>query len=324
MDMIQVNHMKKTFGNLSAVNDISFSVKQGELFGFLGVNGAGKSTTINILCTLYNMTAGDARICGYPLATEKEKIRESIGVVFQENTLDQRLTVRENLFYRSYLYDTDTKEIKKQIARISELLEIKDLMKERYSRLSGGQKRRVEIARALLHQPKILFLDEPTTGLDPKTRNLVWKQIRYLKDELNMTIFLTTHYMEEAATAEHIVVIDHGRIIADATPFQLKEQFSCDKLRIETDRKEDVYNILRTHGLSSIQETNCLTIPLPNTRMSIPVLYELQPYIKAFEVVQGTMEEAFLTITGQQNSEISADTYISADTANSNNSVISA
>lgn len=305
MDAINVNHLVKEFKDNIAVNDINFSVKKGELFGFLGVNGAGKSTTINMLCTLYPMTSGTASLCGFDLSTKKEEIRKRIGVVFQENTLDSRLTIQENLTYRSYLYDKDTKQIKKNLATVCELLEITDLLKQRYKNLSGGQRRRCEIARALLHQPEILFLDEPTTGLDPKTRNLVWNQIKYLKEELKVTIFLTTHYMEEAAKAEHIVVIDHGKIEADASPFALKEQYSSDKLRIKSNSPEMVRETIERFGFQSILDTNCITALLPNTIAALPLLQALEGQIDAFEVLQGTMEDAFLSITEQLKKETS-------------------
>lgn len=303
MDAIQVHHMVKQFKENYAVNDISFHVKKGELFGFLGVNGAGKSTTINILCTLYPMNLGSASICGLDLNAQKDKIRKHIGVVFQENSLDDRLSVKENLLYRSYLYSSDSNLIKKRLSNVCELLELSDLLKKRYKKLSGGQKRRCEIARALLHQPEILFLDEPTTGLDPKTRSLVWDQISYLKNELGMTIFLTTHNMEEAAKAEHIVVIDHGKIVADASPFTLKEKYSFDKLRLHTNETATVLEIVNTFGFRANIDTNCITVQLPNTLASIPLLQALENHIQAYEVLQGTMEDAFLTLTNNTNNE---------------------
>lgn len=306
MEAIIVKDMKKQFKETTAVDNINFSVNSGELFGFLGVNGAGKSTTINMLCTLYSMTSGSAIICGNDLSTKKEEIRKHIGVVFQENTLDARLSIKENLIYRSYLYNSDSNHIKKQIENVCEILQLSDLLKKRYKELSGGQKRRCEIARALLHQPDILFLDEPTTGLDPKTRSLVWNQILYLKEELGMTIFLTTHYMEEAAKADHIVVIDRGKIVADSTPFALKEKYSCDKLRIHTQDQNSVFEIIDQYGLYSKKDINCITVHLPNTLAAIPLLQELKSYIQTYEVLQGTMEDAFLSLTNpfEPNDEI--------------------
>ncbi|MBE5961819.1 MAG: ABC transporter ATP-binding protein [Lachnospiraceae bacterium] len=298
-EMIQVNNLSKKFHTTAVVDSISFSVKKGELFGFLGVNGAGKSTTINMLCTLYEKTSGNVLINGLELGKDNAKIRRHIGVIFQENTLDDMLTVKENLFTRASLYESDSSKIRTQVADICKMLEISDLLSKKYHSLSGGQKRRVEIARALLHKPDILFLDEPTTGLDPKTRKLIWEQILYLKQHLGMTIFLTTHSMEEASMAEHIVIINKGKIIADATPFELKENYTSDVLRLDVTDKDEVSDILRSFGYPFTEDSNCYHVSIPDTISSLPLLSKLSPYLKAFEVLQGTMEDAFLTITKQ-------------------------
>ena len=193
-NVIQVSHLKKYFKEVKAVDDISFQIKKGELFGFLGVNGAGKSTTINMLCTLYPPTDGSVEFCGYQLGKENEQIRRKIGIVYQNNCLDDRLSVKENLFIRGSLYETDSRKLKQNIQDVCEVLELQDVYNRRFVKLSGGQKRRCEIARALINKPEILFLDEPTTGLDPATRKSVWKSVEQLRKDMQMTVFLTTHY----------------------------------------------------------------------------------------------------------------------------------
>lgn len=296
-NIIDVQNLVKTFEHIKAVDNISFQVKPGEFFGFLGVNGAGKSTTINMLCTLFAQTSGSAQICGYSLGKNNEAIRRKIGIVFQNNTLDSLLTVKENLISRAYLYENNSKKVKENIKRISTILEINDLLGKKFKDLSGGQKRRCEVARALLHNPEILFLDEPTTGLDPKTKQLVWKCIASLRENFNTTVFLTTHYMEEAAMAEHIVVLDKGHIIADASPFQLKTQYSYDRLRLEVLDEPEVYRILDTFNLQATKTSNCLEVKLPDSLYAIHVLTRLEKFISTFELLQGTMDDVFLNLT---------------------------
>ena len=228
--VIRASHLKKYFKEVKAVDDISFEIKRGELFGFLGINGAGKSTTINMLCTLSRPTDGGAEICGHELGKEDERIREKIGVVYQNNCLDEKLSVKENLFVRGSLYEKSGSRLKSQILNVCEILELGNVYDRRFAMLSGGQKRRCEIARALVNRPEILFLDEPTTGLDPATRKNVWQSIEQLRKEMNMTVFLTTHYMEEAAKATSIAIIDGGHIMERGTPFSLKEKYAKDRL----------------------------------------------------------------------------------------------
>lgn len=297
--IIKVKHLVKTFGDFRAVDDISFEVERGELFGFLGVNGAGKSTTINMLCTLFERTAGEVEICGLELGKEDKAIRHKIGVVFQDNALDGRLSVKQNLITRAYLYETDRKVINKNLDDVCDILAIGDLLKRPFKDLSGGQKRRCEIARGLMNKPEILFLDEPTTGLDPQTRQMVWGIVEYLRRELKMTVFLTTHYMEEAAKAQHIAIIDHGKIVADATPFALKEKYAVDKLKLVVKNKEEVLKRLGVHKLKYKELSNCLEVEIPNSLYVIPLLGQLEAYITSFEVIQGNMEDAFLNITGK-------------------------
>lgn len=296
--IIEVKNLIKKFSDFNAVDDISFEVKKGSLFGFLGVNGAGKSTTISILCTLSKMTKGSVRICGYEVGKEDSLIRNKIGVVFQDNSLDYALTVRENLILRGYLYEKNKKVINENIKNICNSLNINHLLDKRFRELSGGQRRICDIARALIHKPEILFLDEPTTGLDPKTRKNLWENIEKIQRENEMTIFLTTHYMEEAAKADDIAIIDKGKIVAEGVPFKLKEMYSKDKLKIQCNNKESVESILNKYNLKYYDFENRINVEIPNTLFGINILNELKGKIESFEVVQGTIEDAFLNITG--------------------------
>ena len=224
--IIEVERLEKSYGHVKAVRDISFSVEQGEMFSFLGVNGAGKSTTVNILCTLLEKDAGTVRIAGYDLDTQANHIRPLLGVVFQGSLLDDLLTVRENLTVRAACYGMHGKKWQERLARLDELLDLKDILDRPFGKLSGGQRRRADIARGLVNAPRLLFLDEPTTGLDPQTRKSVWETVSRLRREMGMTVFLTTHYMEEANASDRVVIIDAGEIVADDTPARLKNIYS--------------------------------------------------------------------------------------------------
>ncbi|TAH69838.1 MAG: ABC transporter ATP-binding protein [Anaerolineaceae bacterium] len=298
-EIIKVSKLYKYFRDVKAVDDISFSVKRGELFGYLGVNGAGKSTTINMLCTLYAPDIGEIEICGYELGKDNNAIRSKLGVVFQHNTLDALLSVRQNLLSRAYLYEKDSSIVKRNLDMVCDTLDIGSLLDRQYRKLSGGQKRRCEIARAIMNQPEILFLDEPTTGLDPQTRRMVWSSVERLRKEYNMTIFLTTHYMEEAARAQNVAVIDQGKIVAYASPTKLKETYASDRIRVFSDSYDRVIEIADKYHMTYKEKSNHLTITVPDTMSAIPILNELSPYISSFEVVQGTMDDAFLNITGK-------------------------
>lgn len=300
--VIQVRGLKKYFGKIKAVDDISFSVERGELFGFLGVNGAGKSTTINMLCTLFRPTAGEITIGGNVLGREDEEIRRRIGVVYQNNCLDERLTVRENLTVRGSLYEKDIRKLKEKINRIGKLLQLEETFDRHFGMLSGGQKRKCEIARALLHTPEVLFLDEPTTGLDPATRKTVWESLDKLRQE-GMTIFLTTHYMEEAAKCGHIAVMDSGKIREFGTPFSLKEKYSRDRLRLMAKPGADTLLEAKLEGLMNDREEDSeerlYSICLQDSMMAIPILKETEELLEGFELVQGSMDDVFLNITGK-------------------------
>lgn len=312
--IIEVKGLKKYFKEVKAVDDIDFAVEKGELFGFLGINGAGKSTTVNMLCTLFAPTAGEITICGFRLGKEDERIRESIGVVWQGNCLDDKLTVKENLYVRASLYGYAGTELKQKVERVRDRLKLEDIYNRRYEKLSGGQKRRCELGAALINTPKVLFLDEPTTGLDPATRKLVWESLEDLRREDGMTIFLTTHYMEEAAKAGHIAIIDSGKLKEFGTPFELKEKYARDKLRLwaKPGRLEAVKGMLAEAGLEnrsesfeamSAQESEPVLAELSGSMAALPLLRQVEADISGFEVIQGSMDDVFLNVTGKKLTE---------------------
>jgi len=291
--------LKRYFKEIKAVDDISFRVERGQLYGFLGINGAGKSTTINILCTLLKGTEGEVTVCGYQLGKEDREIRRKIGVVFQDNSLDNFLTIKENLVIRSSLYDEDSNVIRKNLKHVCGILDIGDLMGRQFRKLSGGQKRRCEIAKALMNSPEILFLDEPTTGLDPQTRQNVWDSIEALRKEENMTVFLTTHYMEEAAKAQYISIMEAGKLVANGTPYELKEKYAGDMLKLIPEDADLMTRNLVEAGFSSEIRGNHICISLPNTLCGLDILNRMRDNLRSFEVVQGTMDDVFLNITGK-------------------------
>lgn len=299
--VIRASHLKKYFKEVKAVDDISFEIKRGELFGFLGINGAGKSTTINMLCTLSRPTDGGAEICGHELGKEDERIREKIGVVYQNNCLDEKLSVKENLFVRGSLYEKSGSRLKSQILNVCEILELGDVYDRRFAMLSGGQKRRCEIARALVNRPEILFLDEPTTGLDPATRKNVWQSVEQLRKETNMTVFLTTHYMEEAAKATSIAIIDGGHIMERGTPFSLKEKYAKDRLVLfpKEGQSERFRGALEAEKTAYKQKEGYITMNLENSMLALPILQKMQSFLSGFELVQGSMDDVFLNVTGK-------------------------
>jgi len=296
--VIQVKDLKKYFGDVKAVDGISFQVEQGELFGFLGINGAGKSTTINMLCTLYPPTAGGGKICGFLVGRDDEEIRKRIGVVYQNNCLDDKLTVKENLLLRGSLYEKDRRKLTANIERICSVLDLEEVYNRRFSNLSGGQKRRCEIARALINAPQIMFLDEPTTGLDPATRKKVWESLEKLRREENMTIFLTTHYMEEAARASHIAIMDAGHLKEYGTPFSLKEKYAKDKLRLYSSSPELEEHLDRLQTIYK-KKQDYFVIPVLESMSALPILESVRGMIDGFEMVQGSMDDVFLNVTGK-------------------------
>ncbi len=306
---VRVEHLVKRFGEVKAVDDISFCVERGDLFGFLGVNGAGKSTTINMLCTLYAQTSGMAEICDYRLGKDNEAIRRKIGVVRQNNCLDLRLSVKENLLVRGSLYEKDKAKLKKHLADVCEIMGLSDVYNRRYAKLSGGQKRRCEIAGALLHVPEVLFLDEPTTGLDPATRKAVWESVEKLRREMKMTVFLTTHYMEEAARASAIAILDAGHIKEQGTPFSLKERYAKDKLRMipMQGKEKTLTQTLTADGLPFRKKEEYIVLTVENSMQALPLLQQYESLLAGFEMVQGTMDDVFLNITGREEGSVEAD-----------------
>lgn len=302
MEIINVHGLKKSFKNIEAVKGIDFTVKKGQLFAFLGPNGAGKSTTIDILTTLTSFDAGDISINGYNLRTDNDLIKKEIGVVFQDNLLDDILTVKENLNIRSSFYYKTKKNRMEAIIKACEDTMCMPYLNRKYGLLSGGQKRRVDIARALLGNPSILFLDEPTTGLDPQTRVQIWKTIRNLQTKKNVTIFLTTHYMEEAATADYCTIIDEGLVVAKGTPYELKEKYSSDHIKIKPlkEKQAEVIEYLNKNSLNYITYSKFIDVKIKSTLDSIDIINPIISKIENFEVLHGTMDDVFLSITGKE------------------------
>ncbi len=306
MKSLEVKGLTKRYGKQAAVDGISFEAESGSMIGFLGENGAGKSTTINMLSTILKADAGVVDICGYRLGKQDMEIRKSIGVVYQSNVLDDILTVKDNLYLRSEIRGLSKKEIKNRLDDLADLLKLGPILNKKYAVLSGGQKRRAEITLALMNSPKILFLDEPTTGLDPATRADVWEAVSILRRSEDMTVFLTTHYMEEAAAADKIIIIDKGRILAEGTTFELKEKYAKDKLRLYFPKEsfKDIRKLaseMISPGEADIKQTAYgARIYLNNSLDAIGVISDVKSYINGFEVIQGNMDDVFLNVTGKE------------------------
>ncbi len=297
---IEVKGLVKNYGEVHAVRGIDFHVKKGKLFAFLGPNGAGKSTTIDIICTFLQQDAGEVKVGGFSLGKEDSKIREIIGAVFQVGLLDDLLSIEENLRTRGSFYKLKGKELDDAVKRAVEVTGISNLLKRRYGQLSGGQRRRADIARALVHAPEILFLDEPTTGLDPQTRKNVWETIDRIKIDKGMTVFMTTHYMEEAANADYVIVIDNGKIVAQGSPSELKDEYSRDKLVLSTNRKDDLAARLQKLGFEYNRMADNFTILIASSLDALPIIEATRDLIESFEVLKGTMDDAFINITGME------------------------
>ena len=301
MTIMKVNNLTKHYGSFTAVDGISFEVKHGELLGFLGVNGAGKSTTINMLSTLLKPDSGNAELCGYELGKANMEICRKIGIVYQQNCLDDILTVRENLMCRGILHGASVKEAERRLGELCEILTLKEILKKRYSRLSGGQKRRCEIAAALMHTPELLFLDEPTTGLDPATRREVWEVVETLRHDTGMTVFLTTHYMEEAAASNRIIILEKGRIVDNGTPFELKERYALDSVKIYCGSKNApiIKEKLLKNGITARCEEYGISFTVKNTSEALEPVYSVKDFINGFEVIGGSMDDVFLNACGK-------------------------
>lgn len=294
--IIDIKHLDKSFQDVHAVNDLSFHVKQGELFAFLGVNGAGKSTTISIMCGCLKKDAGEVIIDGKNIDTDMREISSKIGVVFQNSVLDAFLSVKDNLIARAGLYGIFGADAKRRIDELAELLDFKDFLKRPVGKLSGGQRRRIDVARALLHKPKILILDEPTTGLDPQTRKTLWEVVDGYRKQEGMTVFLTTHYMEEAADADYVVILDSGKIVASGTPLELKNAYTGDFITVYNVDEEAV----KALGLSYEAVRDAFRISVKDTAAARDLIVANPDLFNDFEIEKGKMDDVFLSVTGKK------------------------
>lgn len=300
-NIIEVSALHKSYGNVRAVKGLDFYVEEGKIYAFLGPNGAGKSTTIDMICTFIKPDSGYVTVDGHVLGRDDHDIRAVIGTVFQDGLLDRLLTVYENLKVRGGFYGLKGRVLEERIKSAAGTTGITDFLKRPYGKLSGGQRRRCDIARALVNTPKILFLDEPTTGLDPQTRRSVWKTIFSLQKDTGMTVFFSTHYMEEAADSDYIIVIDDGRIAAKGTPAKLKEKYTTDRLVLFGADLQKVYPLLDTRNLKYEEKTaGQIFIPIPSTMMALPIVQQVAEHITGFEVTTGNMDDAFIAITGKE------------------------
>lgn len=296
-NIIEIKNLYRQFDKFVAVNNISFTVKQGELFAFLGTNGAGKSTTISMICTLLPKTSGSIIVDGFDTEKEAAKVRSRLGVVFQTNVLDDLLTVGDNLNIRARFQGLSGNELHCRINELRDVFGLSDIWKRPFGKLSGGQKRKCEIARAILNKPEILILDEPTTGLDPQTRTAIWKLIRDMQIQQGMTVFLTTHYMEEAAAADNVLILEKGRICAEGTPDTLKSKYGKDTLKLRFHNSEKGMKQLRALGYSPTQKTDYVSISIEDSHEALKIVNSLDDFLD-FELIKGNMDDVFLTVTG--------------------------
>lgn len=294
-DIMKISHLSKSFGDVKAVNDISFQVNKGELFAFLGVNGAGKSTTISIICRQLHKDSGTVQIKGNDMDQMGKKAMKMLGVVFQDSVLDKPLTVRENLKSRAALYGITGRAFEDRLQELVKILDFGEYLNRPVGKLSGGQRRRIDIARALLHRPEILILDEPTTGLDPQTRLLIWEVIEKLRVNDNLTVFLTTHYMEEAANAGYVVILDKGSIVAEGTPFELKTEYVQDTMSVYGVTEDEI----KTLGREYKKIRDGYQLKVKNTSEATRLIVEHQELFRDYEVVKGGMDDVFLAVTGR-------------------------
>lgn len=295
-NVIEISHLTKTFGEVKAVNDLSFRVTSGELFAFLGVNGAGKSTTISIMCGTLSKDGGKVIVNGNDIDDGVKAVTRDIGVVFQSSVLDGALTVRDNLYSRAALYGITGKAATERIEELGELLEFKNLMNRTLGKLSGGQRRRIDVARALIHRPKILILDEPTTGLDPQTRKTLWEVVENLRKRDGMTVFLTTHYMEEAADADYVVILDAGKIVAEGTPLELKNKYTGDFITVYNPDEAAIAKL----GLPTENIRDAVRIAVKDTAAARDLIIAHPELFSDFEITKGKMDDVFLAVTGKK------------------------
>ena len=295
-NIIEIKNLNKTFSEVKAVNDLSFCVKEGELFAFLGVNGAGKSTTINMICGQLSRDSGSIVIDGLNIDGNLNFAKSKLGVVFQNSVLDSALSVYDNLQSRAALYGIVGGQFEKRLSELAKMLDFEDLLKRSVGKLSGGQRRRIDIARALLHNPKILILDEPTTGLDPQTRKTLWTVVSSLRKKENMTVFLTTHYMEEAADADYVVIIDSGKIVADGTPLELKNKYTADFITIYGIDE----NAVKALGVPYEPLRDAYRLSVSNTGVATELIVKNRELFCDYEITKGKMDDVFLAVTGKK------------------------
>ena len=295
-NIIQIDHLSKSFGDVKAVKDLSFCVKEGELFAFLGINGAGKSTTINIMCGQLAKDGGSVVIDGADLDRDINHIKKGLGVVFQNSVLDAPLSVYDNLQCRAALHGLTGAAFRERLAELAKMLDFEDLLKRPVGKLSGGQRRRIDIARALIHRPKILILDEPTTGLDPQTRKILWDVISDLRKSENMTVFLTTHYMEEAAEADYVVILDSGKISAEGTPLELKNAYTGDYITLYGVDEATV----KTLDVGYEKIRNGFRLQVANTAKATELIIKYPDVFTDYEITKGKMDDVFLNVTGKK------------------------
>ena len=291
--IIKIENLEKSFGKTKAVRKINLEVYEGSLFAFLGINGAGKSTTISMMYGGLKIDSGRITICGQDVATHLDKIKNQIGVVFQDSVLDKTLTVYENLKFRAGFYGIFGQDFKARYQELEKLFDLAEIKNQKIQKLSGGQKRRVDIARAIIHQPKILILDEPTTGLDPGTRSKVWRIISKLREDFKMTIFLTTHYMEEAADADYVTILDKGRIIAEGTPLELKTQYATDVLHLYDVDESEVKKLKLPY--QKIHKD--FQIKVKNSAVVTQLIVKNPELFQDFELIKSTLDDVFLAVT---------------------------
>ena len=294
-NIIQIKNLNKNIGDIKAVQDLSFCVKEGELFAFLGVNGAGKSTTINIMCGQLSKDSGNIIIDGHDLNKTADPIKRELGIVFQSSVLDPALSVYDNLESRAALYGIIGTEFRERLKYLSELFGFAHLSKRAVGKLSGGQRRRIDIARALFNKPKILILDEPTTGLDPQTRKTIWNVIEDLRKNENMTVFLTTHYMEEAAEADYVIIIDNGKISAEGTPLELKNAYTGDYITIYGISEDAI----KTLGMDYGKIRDAYRLSVPDTKTATELIIKYPDIFNDYEITKGKMDDVFLAVTGK-------------------------
>lgn len=295
-NIIEIKNLSKAFGDVKAVRDLSFCVKRGELFAFLGVNGAGKSTTISIMCGSLKKDGGSISICGKKAGERNGEIAAKLGVVFQNSVLDKALSVKDNLESRAALYNISGKEFKKRFSELAEMLDFENLLGRTVGKLSGGQRRRIDVARALLHKPEILILDEPTTGLDPQTRKLLWDTVKTLREKENMTVFLTTHYMEEAADADYVVILDSGAIAAEGTPLELKNRYTGDFITLYSVDEQQ----LKALSLPYEKVGESFRVEVKNTNEATRLIMQYPSLFTDYEITKGKMDDVFLAATGKK------------------------